>query len=45
MTEYYELIGDDLDKEKEISPSIIMKMSKDVRYTTAFGTNNLIIRL
>jgi Na+-driven multidrug efflux pump len=44
LTEYYELIRDEQDKEKEISLSIIMKMAKDVKYTAAFGANNLIIR-
>lgn len=45
VTEYYELVKDDPDKGKEISLSIIMKMAKDVRYTTAFGANNLIVRI
>ena len=44
LTEYYELIRDEQDKEKEISLSIIMKMAKDVKYTAAFGANKLIIR-
>ena len=45
ITEYYELIKDDQDKEKEISLAIIMKMAKDVKYTAAFGANNLIVRI
>ena len=45
VTEYYELIKDDQDKEKEISLAIIMKMAKDVKYTAAFGANNLIVRI
>ncbi len=45
MTEYYELIKNEPAYEKEISLSIIMKMAKDVRYTTAFGANNLIVRI
>ena len=45
VTEYYERVKNDLDKEKEISMRIIMKMAKDVRYTTAFGANNMIVRI
>lgn len=45
VTEYYELIKNEPAYEKEISLSIIMKMAKDVRYTTAFGANNLIVRI
>ena len=45
LTEYYELVKDDQNREKEISLSIIMKMAKDVKYTAAFGANNLIVRI
>jgi 20S proteasome alpha/beta subunit len=45
VTEYYELIKDDRNREKEISLAIIMKMAKDVKYTSAFGANNLIVRI
>ena len=45
VTEYYELVKDDPDVGKEISLSIIMKMAKDVKYTTTFGANNLIVRI
>ena len=45
VTEYYELVKDDPDKEKELSLAIIMKMAKDVKYTAAFGVNNLIVRI
>ena len=45
VTEYYELMKNDPDKEKEISLAIIMNTAKDVKYTTAFGANNLIVRI
>ena len=45
VTEYYELIKDDQNKEKELSLAIIMKMAKEVKYTAAFGANNLIVRI
>ena len=45
LKEYYEIIQKEKETGKEISLTIIMKMAKDVRYTTAFGTNNLIIRI
>ena len=45
VTEYYELVKNDPDKEKEISLAIIMNTAKDVKYTTAFGANNLIVRI
>ncbi len=32
-------------KQSILSLSIIMKMAKDVKYTTAFGANNLIVRI
>ena len=45
VTEYYDLIKDDPNKEKELSLAIIMKMAKEVKYTAAFGANNLIVRI
>ena len=45
VTEYYELIKKERAIDKEISLAIIMKMAKDVKYTTAFGTNNLIVKI
>lgn len=43
VTEYYQLM--DKHDEKEIGLLIIMGMAKDIRYTTALGANNLIIRI
>lgn len=43
MTEYYQALADS--RENDAGLSIIMKMSKDVQYTNALGTNNLIVRV
>ena len=45
IQDYYQLVKDSRDKEKEISLSIIFKMAKDVKYTATFGANNLIVRI
>ena len=45
LQDYYQLIKDSQDKTKEISLAIIFEMAKDVKYTSTFGANNLIIRV
>ena len=45
LNDYYQLIKDSNDKENEISLAIIFKMAKQVKYTSTFGANNLIIRV
>ena len=45
MTEYYNLILEGMDPEKDTGFAIVMKLSKEVKYSFAFGANNLIIRL
>lgn len=44
LTEYYRIVREDRDREKEIGLSIIMKISKDFTYTATFGANNVIVR-
>ena len=45
LQDYYQLIKDSQDKTKEISLAIIFEMAKEVKYTSTFGANNLIIRV
>ena len=45
VTEYYDLIRKDRDAGKEMSLALIMKISKDVKYTATFGANTLIVRI
>ncbi|MBQ3426421.1 MAG: hypothetical protein IJH37_04665 [Clostridia bacterium] len=45
IQDYYEMIKDDRDIEQDISLSIIFNMAKDVKYTSTFGANNLIVRI
>ena len=45
LTEYYEIVQGEQKQDKEISLTIIMKTAKDVSYTAAFGTNNIIVRI
>lgn len=43
FTEYYKIVCDDI--EKGAGMSIIIKQSKDIQYTNALGTNNIIVKL
>lgn len=46
LKEYYQLIKEDQSKMEEgINLAIILKMAKDVKYTSTFGANTLIIKL
>ena len=45
IQDYYQQIKDSRDIEKDISLAIIFKMAKDVKYTSTFGANNLIVRI
>ncbi len=45
LNDYYQLIKANYEKDKEISLAIIFKMAKQVKYTSTFGANNLIIRV
>ncbi len=45
VTEYYRIIREIQDKEKEIGLTIIMNIAEEVKYTAAFGANNLIVRI
>ena len=46
LVKYYKLLQGVQDKkEEEINLAIILKMAKDVKYTAAFGANNLIVRV
>ena len=45
MTEYYNLIMESRDPEKDTGFAIVMKLSKDVTYSFTFGANSLVVRL
>ena len=45
MTEYYQILRGIQDKETEIGLKIIMNIAEEVKYTAAFGANNLIVRI
>jgi len=45
MIEYYNLIRESRDPEKNTGFAIVMKLSKDVKYSFTFGANNIIVRL
>lgn len=45
MTEYYNLIMESQDPEKDTGFAIVMKLSRDVKYSFTFGANNLIVRV
>ena len=45
VTEYYQIIRGIQDREKEIGLTIIMNLAEEVKYTTAFGANNLTVRI
>ena len=45
MQDYYQLVKDSEDVEERLSLSIIFKMAKDVKYTSTFGANNVIVRM
>ena len=45
MTEYYQMVSRLRDREKEIGLTIIMNIADEVKYTAAFGANNLIVRI
>ena len=47
LNDYYQLFGDNIpfDKGGDIGLPIIFKASKDVKYTSTFGANNLIVRM
>ena len=45
VTEYYQIIRDIQDAEKEIGLKVLMNIAEEVTYTAAFGANNLIVRI
>ena len=45
LVDYYRLVREDHDIEKDLSLSIIMRQAKDVCYKGTFGANNLLIRI
>ena len=45
MTEYYNLIMESQDPEKDSGLAIVMRLSKDVKYSFTFGCNNILVRL
>ena len=45
VTEYYQMIRGVRDKGKEIGLAIIMNIAEEVKYTAAFGANDLIVRI
>ena len=45
VTEYYQIVCGMQNKEKEIGLTIIMNIAEEVKYTAAFGANNLIVRI
>ena len=45
MTEYYNLIMESKDPEKDTGFAIVMHLSRDVNYAFVFGANSLIVRL
>lgn len=45
VTEYYVMVSRLHDRENEIGLTIIMNIADEVKYTAAFGANNLIVRI
>ncbi len=45
MAEYEQLLKSGDQADKEYSPRIILQQAKDVKYTTTFGANTLILRI
>ncbi|MBQ6594820.1 MAG: ATP-binding protein [Clostridia bacterium] len=45
VTEHYRMIQELRDREEELGLAIIMGLAREVKYTAAFGANNLIVRI